>query len=366
MSILIVGRFPPPIDGGSLATKRLADLLNGDADVRRLNIEPPEATSKAKRLAHFLRIRPRLRKAVQEYPGATILWPSVSPTLPGHLRDMFVTLPAMRRDQRLVAVIHWGSFHKVFESSLTSATARRLVDRVHGFVFLSQRLADQCASWIPAEKRLVIPNTIDAEIVLSQKEVETKRQARTDRDTLNVLFAGHMMPSKGYLDTLEAIRILASRSVPVEAHFAGGWTKRADRESFLARVAEYNLEGIVFHRGAVSDRQTMRALHRNADVLALPTWYKNEAQPLVIIEAFNAGTPVISTPVGGIPEMIEHGQEGFLVSPGDPEAIAEAFEKFRDPERWAHMSIRARKRFESAFSPGRVRERWLEAAGERE
>lgn len=360
MSILVVGRFPPPFDGGSLATKRLADFLSGETDIRRLNIEPPvEATSKTKRLAHFLRIRPRLRKTLKRYPQATILWPSVSPDLAGHFRDILVTLPAIRQDQRIVAVVHWGNFHRLFESGMMSATAPRLVNRVDKFVFLSQGLSNYCAKAIPEEKRVVIPNTIDDATVLPQQEVEAKRRERTARNKLNVLFAGHMMPSKGYLDTLEAVRLLAARSVPVEAHFAGGWMKPADREAFRARIASHDLEHIVFHHGAVSDRQTMRALHRNADVMVLPTWYRNEAQPLAIIEALNAGTPVISTPYRAIPDMIEDEKEGYLVPPRAPEAIAEALQKLCDMEHWTRMSIQARQRFESTFAPERVREKWL-------
>ena len=272
---------------------------------------------------------------------------------------MLVTLPAIRQDQRIVAVVHWGNFHSLFQSAMRSATARRLVNRVDQFVFLSQGLSNQCAGAIPEEKRAVIPNTIDDATVLPQQEVEAKRRERTARDKLNVLFVGHMMLSKGYLDTLEAIRLLASRSVPVEAHFAGGWMKPADREAFLARFASHSLEHIVFHHGAVSDRQAMRSLHRNADVLALPTWYRNEAQPLAIIEALNAGTPVISTPYRAIPDMFENGEEGYLVPPRDPEAIAEGLQKLCGMERWTRMSIQARQRFESTFAPERVREKWL-------
>ena len=364
MTLLVVGRFPPPIDGQTLATKRLADLLNEGTDVHRLNIEPPvEATSKVKRLTHFLRIRPRLRKTLKRYPQATILWPSISPDLTGHFRDMLVTLPATRRDQRIVAVVHRGNFYSLFESGIMSATARRLVDRVDQFVFLSQGLSDRCTGAIPEEKRIVIPNTIDDATVLPQKEVEAKRRERTAQDKLNVLFVGHMIPSKGYQDTLEAVRLLAARSVPVEAHFAGGWMEPADREAFLTGVASHNLEHVVFHHGAVSDRQAMRALHRNADVLVLPTWYRNEAQPLVIIEALNAGTPVISTPYRAIPDMFENGKGGYLVPPRDPEAIAEALQKLCDMERWTRMSIQARQRFESTFAPEQVREKWLRVVG---
>lgn len=358
--ILVVGRFPPPIDGQTMATHRLADLVSAS----RVNIEPTHtAKSRAGRLLHFLRIRSGLKRDLAKYPKATILWPSISPDPAGHFRDISITLPSFRADQRIFAISHRGTFHKMFESPLTKATALLLSRRVNKFVFLSKGLADQCAPWIPDDKRLVIPNTIDAETVLPRKAVEVKRRERVKQDKLSVLFVGHMMPSKGYLDTLEAIRILAARSAPIEAHFAGGWQKPEDQEAFMNYVRTHNLKDIVFHHGAVSNRKAMRALHRNADVLMLPTWYRNEAQPLVIIEALNAGTPVISTSYRAIPDMVEHGAGGYLVPPRNPEAIAKALENLCEPTRWTKMSIWTRQRFENTFSPERVREQWLKATG---
>lgn len=56
-------------------------------------------------------------------------------------------------------------------------------------------------------------------------------------------------------------------------------------------------------------------------MFVLPAY--NEGFPVAIIEAMSAGLPIISTPVGGIPDVIEEGTNGFLVEPGDAEAIAD-------------------------------------------
>ena len=356
--ILVLGRFPPPIDGQTLATERLADLLTAHTEAYRVHTGPRSGEiSNAERWMHYLRLRRRLKKTLRDYPKATILWNSISPDSAGHFRDILITLPAARKDQRIFAVLHRGTFSKLFTSPLTAITARRLLARVEGFVFPTEGLANQCASWIPSAKRFVILNEIDSEIVFSQQDIKAKQQDRRKRDKLNILFAGHMIPAKGYLQTLEAVRLLTHRSIPVEAHFAGGWTNRKDKEAFAGLIATHKLDRVVFHHGLVSDRRRMRTLYQNADVLVLPS--VTEAQCLVVSEALNAGMPIVATLVGAIPEMVHDEKEGYLLPSQNSIAIADAVEKLCDMERWLRMSIMARQRYEDMFSIENIRDKWL-------
>jgi glycosyltransferase involved in cell wall biosynthesis len=71
--------------------------------------------------------------------------------------------------------------------------------------------------------------------------------------------------------------------------------------------------------GWVSDSEKW-AIYQKADLLILPSY--EEGLPYVIIEAMASGLPIISTPVGGIPEVIKEGINGFLINPGDYEALA--------------------------------------------
>ena len=366
MTLLILGRFPPPIDGQAVATRRLADLLAPCGPVHRVDLSAGEAERvqadvrlRPERVRHYLRLRKRTRAACRSAPEAAVLWTSVSPTPLGHLRDLLTVLPAFRPRQRVYAVVHWGRFDELFTSPLTRLTALRfLVPRVDGFVFLSEGLSERCAPWIPAAKRLVIPNTIDDAVRCTPEEVEAKQRARTARQRLRLLFFSNMIREKGYLDVLDAVRLLHRRGVAVEAHFAGGWTSGADRAAFERRVAAGRLADVVAHYGAVRDRAKAKRLYLDADVFLLPTYYPTEAQPLSILEALNAGTPVVAADHAGIPELVRHGREGLLVPPRDGAAIARAVLELTDVRRWLDLSRNARRRFEAGFSPGAVQRRW--------
>ncbi len=367
--VCLVGNFPPPVNGQTLATQRLAGLLAPSRAVRCLDTSAGGERVRAEtrwslgRALHYLRLRRRLRQALAALPGAPVLWASISPTVPGHLRDVLTVVPAFRPGQAVYAIVHWGDFERVFRHPLTASTARRLARRLRGFVFLTEQLAERCARWIPAAQRFVIPNTIDEAVLCAEEEVAAKQARRRDSRPLRLLYLSNMIASKGYLDVLEAVRLLAARGLDLHADFVGRWTSDADRAGFGQRVEAAGLAGVVTHHGGVSDRAQIKALHLQADVFLLPSYYPTEAQPLALIEALNAGTPVVATRHAGIPDMVRDDQEARLVPPRAPEAIVQAVERLADEAAGRGFSERARRRFEARFSPDAVRRLWEHLIG---
>jgi glycosyltransferase involved in cell wall biosynthesis len=91
--------------------------------------------------------------------------------------------------------------------------------------------------------------------------------------------------------------------------------KMVDRARFEA-IAN---KGVAFP-GIVTGKEKL-ALFQEASLLILPSYFEN--LPLVVLEAMAAGLPLVVTPVGALPELIEEGINGFFVQPGDYEALAE-------------------------------------------
>jgi glycosyltransferase involved in cell wall biosynthesis len=80
-----------------------------------------------------------------------------------------------------------------------------------------------------------------------------------------------------------------------------------------------------------------------------------EGNPLAVMEAMAAGLPVISTAVGGVPELVESGEHGLLVPPGDRRAFTDAMQTLLDyPEKRAAMAAAASVRASRAFSADRM------------
>lgn len=363
--VYVVGFFPPPVHGQSMGTLRLAELLSAHYEVRRVDLAQgasdlltTDKDRNPRKLLHYWRVGRQARTALQSAPAAPILWAAASPNLLGHGRDVFTVLPAFPAAHPLYVVIHRGTFDRLFRHPLTRWTTRRLVHRTQGFIFLNPDLSEACARWIPKAKRFVIPNTIDQELVFTDAEVRASQTDRSHRTTLRVLFLSNMMPEKGYLDALQAVRLLHARAIPVQADFVGRWFSDTDRRVFMRQLLRAGLETVVTHHGAVTDRRRIRRFYAEADVFLLPTFHPTEAQPITLLEAMNAGLPIVTTRTGGIPALVRAGQEALFVAPHDPADIARQLQQLTCPDTWLAFSTAARQRFLSCYSPEAVRQQW--------
>jgi glycosyltransferase involved in cell wall biosynthesis len=85
------------------------------------------------------------------------------------------------------------------------------------------------------------------------------------------------------------------------------------------------------------------------DIFVLPSL--SEGLSSAILEAMATSLPIVATAVGGIPELVEDGDNGLLVAPADPAALARAIERLADnPEESQRMGLRGRERMEEQFT----------------
>ena len=104
-------------------------------------------------------------------------------------------------------------------------------------------------------------------------------------------------------------------------------------------------------------RPDVGALLQGADLFVHPSLA--EGLPLAVLEAMFAGRPIIATSVGEVPAILEHGQAGLLVPPGDPAALAEAIrELLQDRSRAAALGARAAERARREFGATRMAARY--------
>jgi colanic acid/amylovoran biosynthesis glycosyltransferase len=134
-----------------------------------------------------------------------------------------------------------------------------------------------------------------------------------------VVCVGRLCEQKGQMLLLDAAREMARRGEDFELVLAGDGEMRPELERL---IGAYGLGERVRITGWVSGEQ-VRALLQNARGLVLPSFA--EGLPVVIMEAMALGRPVISTLIAGIPELVRHGQEGWLVPAGDRDALVQAW-----------------------------------------
>ena len=131
-----------------------------------------------------------------------------------------------------------------------------------------------------------------------------------------VLFAGRLTDGKGLAMLIDAMPLVLREVPETTLVVAGGGDESAFRVRAAANLASY---GVRF-TGHVSNGVT-RAILQRASVVAVPSLH-HEPLGRVLLEAISAGVPVVSTPYGGTPEVIEHGKNGLLLDPVDTQSLA--------------------------------------------
>jgi glycosyltransferase involved in cell wall biosynthesis len=131
---------------------------------------------------------------------------------------------------------------------------------------------------------------------------------------LKILFSGRVYEDKGVLDLLSITPKLVEKFPELKVQFAG----HGDLDKFIKMAQTLGVEPQVEFLGWV-DPEAMVDLYHQATLFTLPSYH--EGFPMVILEAMACGLPVVSTRVGGIPELIEEGTNGHLIEPGDQTAL---------------------------------------------
>jgi glycosyltransferase involved in cell wall biosynthesis len=176
-----------------------------------------------------------------------------------------------------------------------------------------------------------------------------------DRPAFRILHPARLLPWKGVHISIKALRLLRDRGfdarlILTDTQRIADWDKALPgyRRELLALVRESGLASQVTFV-SVSYSQ-MPALYNTVDVVLYPT-IKDEPFGLVPLEAMACGRPVVASNCGGIVESVRSGLTGWLVAPGDPEALAEKIaDLLNDPDQAAAMGLAGRRRAEEMFS----------------
>ena len=152
-----------------------------------------------------------------------------------------------------------------------------------------------------------------------------RREPRDDRP-LRLGFVGSLVWYKGVDVLLRAMGLLYGR--PVELHVFGDFHPERDaHHAELERLALDCGEAVKFH--GVFDNRDIATVHERIDALVVPSvWYENS--PITIHEAFLLGTPVITSDIGGMAELVRDGVDGLHFRVGDPASLAKAVARLLD------------------------------------
>lgn len=242
----------------------------------------------------------------------------------------------------VIVHLHSGGFPEFYWNkcdAMQKRVVRFILDHADRIIVLSSQWWGLLDGMTQNTRITKIPNFII--------EVENE-PAACEREKNSVLFLGRLSTEKGFFDLLEAAAIVRQR-IPGFKLQCGGV---GDINEVMARIKKLGMEDNIELLGWVEDEERRKLLNRTA-AFVLPSYI--EGVPMGILEAMAAGVPVISTTVGGIPEVIDCGVDGILMEPGDINALANAIASLlRNAEMRVDMGVAARQKIAQRFSAEKV------------
>ena len=182
---------------------------------------------------------------------------------------------------------------------------------------------------VPAERIEVIPNFVDPAMYSRERHPCWKTAFLRDGEKL-VLHVSNFRAVKRVRDVVKVFARL-SRQVPSRLVFIGDGPDRPEAAD------EARQQGVTDRVVFLGKQDSVAEIMACADLLVLPS--QNESFGLVALEAMASGVPVIASSAGGLPEVVEDGETGFLSPVGDVDGMADgAVEILRDADRWRRFS----------------------------
>jgi len=227
---------------------------------------------------------------------------------------------------------------------------RRAFRRFDAVVAVARVLGERLARSGVSRSRLhVVPNAWRRSTE-TQPRAAARRTLGLPAEGLVIGWVGRLSGEKGADVLIDALPHL--RAVPLTVSMIGGGP---ERQSLETRATQLGVADLIRWHDVVPDAER---LYSAFDVFVLSS--RTEGTPVVLFEAMGAGVPIVTTAVGGVPDMLSS-DEATLVPSGDPRALAEGIrDVYTHPAAAARRAGAARERLERDFSVGPWVERYMD------
>ena len=214
--------------------------------------------------------------------------------------------------RKIVMHIHGGGFKDYYNGH--KAFVDGVLPKCDCIVALSQDWANYFVEELHCSNVQVVNNLIESPVHLSIER----------GDMLHLLFLGLINEKKGVFDMLKLLAAKKNRyGGRLVFHVAGN----GETERFRQEIDNLGIAEMVRFEGWASGEKKQLLLNQ-CDVFVLPSYI--EGLPLSVLEAMTYSKAVIASRVGAIPSIVHEGENGFLIEPGDMEAMEEAIDRFLD------------------------------------
>jgi glycosyltransferase involved in cell wall biosynthesis len=346
--ILFIVQLPPPIHGASIMNKHIVSsgIIKGEFITEVINLQFAKSVDELTKFS-FLKVFKAMqysfliiRKSLFFRPS--IVYLTLSPVGYAFYRDSIFVFLLKLFNKNIVYHLHGKGIKENARNSLFKKILYRSVFQNTKVICLSQRLTNDISE-VYDQKPYIVANGIQIQPAITEKISQSSEKIP------QILYLSNYIRDKGVLTLIDALSKLKDHGHKFNARLVGAPSDL--KLDFLKELIKaQNLENCIQILGPLyGDEKNYEFC--NADIFCFPTYYRNEAFPLVILEAMQFSLPVISTYEGGIPDIVIEGETGFLVEAQNPEMLAGKIAVLLTNRRLiTEMGKKGRERFNSNFT----------------
>lgn len=218
----------------------------------------------------------------------------------------------LNANEKFMVSFNW--FLRIFEEKMLEQ-ANKIIAVSH---FTKRELLDYYK--VPEEKIRVIHNGVDTrKFQPAQDKRKIKEELGFNPNDLAIVSVGRLYARKGLFTLIESMPAVVKRFKNAK-FIISGKGQSDEMRKLLNHADRIGVKDSIIFTGYYPDKKLPK-LYQAADVFAFSTFY--EHHPFAVLEALSTGLPVVTTSVGGIPETIDSGKNGFLVEPFNPKQFAD-------------------------------------------
>ena len=240
----------------------------------------------------------------------------------------------------LVHHLRCSELRPKWQNDIYRIAEMKYLQSVDGFIFNSETTKGVVNNLIGNSLPEVVafPPTDRFGGAISEEEIEE----RSKKKELNILFLGNIIERKGLLTLLQAIQL---STLNLRLDIIGSLTSEPQyAKAIQTFIAKNDLSSFVFLHGALNNQPLIDKL-KQAHILVVPSTY--EGFGIVYLEGMGFGLPAVGTTLGAASEVIDDGQTGFLIQPGDAQGLAEKLQLLSERrDLLLEMSLAARSRYQ--------------------
>jgi glycosyltransferase involved in cell wall biosynthesis len=340
--ILFILHLPPPVHGAAIVGKfikqseKVKETFNCDFINLSTSSEMEEiGKGGIKKLINVLKLQLKVLKSLLSR-NYSLCYLTLTAAGVGFFKDLTIITILKLFNKKIVFHFHNKGVNESSRSWHRNILYKFAFQNTKS-ILLSPKLYLDFKKYIQPKDVYYCPNgipTINTSDVTSTISTHSK---------IKILFLSNMIAEKGVYLLLEACKRLKNKKIEFECHFVGSWTNISETE-FKNFTLEFNLHHHVFSHGPLYGYDKQK-LYINSDIFVLPTFYKNESFPLVLLEAMNYSLPIISTHEGGIPDIVIDNETGYLVPPIIDELVLKLEVLINDPDLGKKLGNAGKQRF---------------------